>query len=159
MHRVGFEWKREELGASEETVNVPVILVDGRSLSELVGEVERLPASAEGSPSLAGNYAGLAPWAFEGDGARSVSAHYLGGEGSHLHAGPRKKTVLLGCPCGEAGCWPLMARVEVTPDEVVWDEFEQPHREGWSYEALGPLHFAREQYETALRELEWAATG
>jgi hypothetical protein len=38
------------------------------------------------------------------------------------------KTPVLGCECGEWGCWPLMARITATTDLVIWDCFEQQHR-------------------------------
>jgi hypothetical protein len=80
---------------------------------------------------------------------------FLGNEDSHLYCGPREKTVLLGCTCGEPGCWPLMARVEVSPLEVRWDEFEQPHRRGrWSHATLGPFVFDRRPYEATLTQAE-----
>jgi hypothetical protein len=129
------------------------LLVDGRDLAELVREVELPHARAEGAPSIAGAYAGLAPSQLCG----GLRSHFLGGEGSDLACGAREKTVLLGCDCGEPGCWPLMARVSIEGDAVVWSEFEQPHRrDAWSYEGFGPLRFAREQYEAALAEAESA---
>jgi hypothetical protein len=84
-----------------------------------------------------------------------VIEHFLGDPGSHMYCGPREKTVLLGCTCGDAGCWPLMARIEVTATEVRWNDFEQPHRREWSHAGLGPLAFSREHY---MRELDEAAT-
>jgi hypothetical protein len=63
------------------------------------------------------------------------------------------KTPVLGCECGEWGCWPLMARITVTGDLVVWDSFEQPHRMTRNYTAFGPFQFDRRQYDDALRAL------
>ena len=63
--------------------------------------------------------------------------------------------MLLGCECGELGCWPLMARIDVREGEIVWSDFEQPHRaDSWSYQALGPIGFERNQYEDALARAE-----
>jgi hypothetical protein len=129
------------------------LLVDDRDLAELVREVELPHARAEGAPRIAGAYAGLAPSQLRG----GLRRHFLVGEGSDLACGPREKTVLLGCDCGEPGCWPLMARVSVEEDAVVWSEFEQPQRrDAWSYAGFGPLRFARAQYEAALAESERA---
>jgi hypothetical protein len=128
------------------------IEVNGRPLVELVGEVERPFAEREGSPGIAGAYAPLELRVFE-----SVGDHFHGVPGSDLVCGPRDKTVLLGCDCGEPGCWPLMARVEVDPHTVTWDGFTQPHRdERWSYDAMPVLTFEREQYEEALAGLRTA---
>jgi hypothetical protein len=59
-------------------------------------------------------------------------------------------TVLLGCECGEWGCWPLTARVEIGDGVVRWTGFRQGHRD-WDLSALGPFEFELEQYMTALR--------
>jgi hypothetical protein len=128
------------------------IEVNGRPLAELVGEVERPFAEREGSPDIAGNYAGLASRLLD-----SVDDHYHGAPGSDLVCGPRDHTVLLGCECGEPGCWPLMARIEVGPETVSYSDFTQPHRdERWSYDAMPVLTFEREQYEEALAGLRTA---
>jgi hypothetical protein len=125
------------------------IEVNGRPLVELVGEVERPFAEREGSPGIAGAYAPLELRVFD-----SVDEHFHGAPGSDLVCGPRDKTVLLGCDCGEPGCWPLMARVEVDHHTVTWDGFTQPHRdERWSYDAMRPLTFDRRQYDEALAAL------
>jgi len=62
----------------------------------------------------------------------------------------KHRVPLLVCDCGEPGCWPLMATVEVTDHEVVWRDFRQPHREKWDYTALGPFTFDRAEYARAL---------
>lgn len=58
---------------------------------------------------------------------------------------------LLGCPCGLWFCWPLMARVALTPATVTWSRFHYPEREDWGELPLGPFVFERTVYETALR--------
>ena len=127
------------------------VLIDEVDLIELVRRVELLDAEREGHPDIAGGYAGLVAWRLRG----RLSEHFLGGEDSHLYCGPHEKTVLLGCTCGEPGCWPLMARVEVSPLEVRWDEFEQPHRRRrWSHATLGPFVFGRALYEATLAQAE-----
>jgi hypothetical protein len=143
MHQATFTWDPD---ADEDGAGLRVS-VDGRDLADVIAEVERPHAEAEGHPGMEGGYSGLPPsWLDEG-----LRAHYLGGPESHLASGPRDKTVLIGCPCGEPGCWPLMAQVEVTGQEVRWSDFEQPHRRGrWSYDDFGPLVFDRRQYEAAL---------
>ncbi|WP_030019487.1 hypothetical protein [Streptomyces monomycini] len=62
-------------------------------------------------------------------------------------------TVLLGCQCGEQGCWPLMARIAVTGEFVIWDSFEQPYRPERDYTAFGPFQFDRKQYGDAVQAL------
>jgi hypothetical protein len=155
MAEIGFAWDptadRETGGRGALSV-----FVDGQDLSLLVAEHEQPYADAEGHPDLAGSYAGLDPRRFE----QSVSDHFLGYAGSDLACGPRDKTVLLGCTCGEPGCWPLMARIEANDAEVIWREFEQPHRRSrWSYEDFGPITFHRTQYDEALKALEANLSG
>ncbi len=62
------------------------------------------------------------------------------------------KVALLGCS-GEVGCWPLLARVQVTDDQVVWDSLSQPHRQARDYAGFGPFIFAHSQYRSALQTL------
>lgn len=142
MRRIEFRWDR----AGHRGSGALLIDVDGVSLAKLVADVEAPSAAAEGHPDLAGSYAGLAVWACPSD----LERHFLGGDESHLHCGPHDKTVLMGCECGEAGCWPLMATISVQDDIVRWSSFEQPHRRGrWSYGDFA-LDFDRPQYCAAL---------
>ncbi|MFG2292952.1 hypothetical protein [Streptomyces sp. NPDC048603] len=57
---------------------------------------------------------------------------------------------LLGCCCGVWECWPLLARVTVTPHEVTWSGFRQLYRPEWGELAIGPYAFGRAAYEDAL---------
>ncbi|MFD5180994.1 hypothetical protein ACFWM1_34645 [Nocardia sp. NPDC058379] len=77
----------------------------------------------------------------------------------HFHGSSyvmRQKAPVLACSCGEMGCWPLLTRITLTGDLVVWDCFEQPHRTTRDYTALGPFLFDRDQYDKALQELDAA---
>jgi hypothetical protein len=56
---------------------------------------------------------------------------------------------LLGCQCGEVGCWPLTTRVTVNNNRVLWDSFRQPHRER-DYSRFGPFVFDLDQYRNAV---------
>lgn len=58
-----------------------------------------------------GAYGGLVP-AFYRYGP--LDEHFLGKENPGL--GP--KTAVLGCQCGDVGCWPLMARMTTTGNVV-----------------------------------------
>lgn len=55
MHRVSFVWNPDGLDPYGEVR----VIVDGRELAELVRPVEHPHAEAEGSPTIAGAYAGL----------------------------------------------------------------------------------------------------
>jgi len=137
----------QEVGHVTWTINLKV---NGRDLRDIVREIESPFAEAEGHPQLAGQYTGL-PVSH----LMPPSQHLLG-----QPTGPYSytdKVTLLQCSCGEPGCWPLLARVTVTADTVVWNEFEQPHRRGyWRYEDLGSFVFDRSQYELALETVSQA---
>ncbi len=132
-----------------ELGEIVAVEVNGRDLAEHAADVERPWAEAEGHPDRAGGYVGLQPSWLHG----SERQHFTGGPGSDMACGPADKTVLLGCGCGEPGCWPLMARVTEGPEAIVWSDFEQPHRT-WSHEGLGPFRFARARYLGALAAVE-----
>jgi aminoglycoside phosphotransferase (APT) family kinase protein len=89
---------------------------------ELVRSIELPAARRERNPDLAGDYAGLRT-----DMVRWPSRHYLGhpvlsvfGDGD---------TVLLGCGCGDWGCWPFTAIVTVEHDTVTWSGYRTGHRD------------------------------
>ncbi|MFB2597476.1 hypothetical protein ACEXQE_06775 [Herbiconiux sp. P17] len=94
-----------------------------------------------------GGYGGIVPRHFRfGD----LTAYYLGLEEKQWPA--PGKVWLLGCECGEVGCWPLSAEVAVTDATVVWSGFSQPHRPQRDYMRFGPFEFDRAQYDAAVRE-------
>jgi len=109
------------------------VLIDGRDLLDRVKEVELPQATADGQPDLAGSYQGLTPEQWE-----ALPEQY--GDG---------RAAVLGCICGEVGCWPFRVRITWRSDTVTWSDFQQQNR-GWSHETLGPFVFAREQYEAAV---------
>ena len=114
--------------------------VDGVSLVE---EVAAFEARRKYSPS--GGYAGIIPAYFNfGDLRR-----YFEGHAERPWPSPGR-TCLLGCDCGELGCWPLTAAIAVSTDEVIWSDFAQPHRPKWNYEGFGPFVFDRAQYADAV---------
>ena len=136
---------RPDLNAHEV---VPV--VDGELLTSLVDEFE----IAAGMQPAGGAYGGLIPAFFR---FGPLDEHFHGRSTSAMGS----KTALLGCSCGEWGCWPLMARIAVTQGLVTWDAFEQPHRPERDYARLGPYRFPRRQYDAALVGLRYevAAAG
>lgn len=91
-------------------------------------------------------YGGLIPQSFRFGPMRD---HFYG----HSTDAMGPKTPVLGCECGEWGCWPLMAHIIVTADSVTWDSIEQPHRKTRDYTAFGPFRFDRRQYDDALQAL------
>lgn len=146
MSRVTFSWDP----AGHDGAGELKITVDEVALPNRLAAIELADATAEDHPDIAGNYAGLAPWACPPD----VTEHFHGSPGSHLHCGPHDKTVLMGCTCGEVGCWPLMARISVEGERVRWADFEQPHRRGrWTHDDVAFV-FDRSQYDAALESAQ-----
>lgn len=121
------------------------ILVNGERLEVLAREVELESAAAEGNLKLAGSYAPLTL-----SDIRSDRRHFLAAPVAQWFEDG--DTVLMGCPCGEWGCWPLTARVDVEPSTVRWHGFRNGHRD-WDLGALGPFEFDRVQYEAAIAEI------
>jgi hypothetical protein len=118
--------------------------VNGRDLSELVAAFE-----VERGFDAAGGYAGIIPAYFRYGPLRD---YYMGAE-EHPYWGPIGKIAVLGCECGEVGCWPLYAEVQTDADSFTWLNFEQPHRRGRDYGDFGPFRFARGEYEASLADL------
>jgi hypothetical protein len=140
------EFRVVERVLADEPARVVGIWIDGVPLAELARRVELPFAEAEGKPDLAGSYEGLSAR----DGILWPSRHFHGEPG--LSAFDDGDTVLLGCVCGDWGCWPLAADVAVAEDLVTWSRFRNGHRDTWDLEDLGPFVFARTQYEAALRQ-------
>ncbi|MEV6671749.1 hypothetical protein [Streptomyces sp. NPDC051162] len=98
--------------------------IDGIPLTELIDKFE---TGARMQP--AGNaYGGLIPQDYR---FGSVEDHFHGWSTDAMGS----KTPVLGCSCGEWGCWPLMTRITTTADAVTWDSFEQPYRTARDYTA------------------------
>lgn len=118
--------------------------VDGVRLLDLVSTYERAARF-----DVAGQYAGLVLDHFNyGD-----LTEYLTGEPGYAFGDKPGTIALLGCDCGEVGCWPFLAQVVLDNDLVTWRDFAQPNRPKRDYGHLGPFTFARTQYLKAIRTL------
>ncbi|MCC3763844.1 hypothetical protein K3N28_12285 [Glycomyces sp. TRM65418] len=151
MNRVEFEVVdvvRPEVGGADpdavETVRQLTITVDGVPLEALARPVELPFASADGQAELAGRYQALQDlrvcW---------PSRHFL--DEPFLSESDDGDAVLMGCICGDPGCWPLSADIGLDDHTVTWSRFNNVHRPHWDHSALGPFVFDRAQYEAALR--------
>ena len=140
---------RLEIGGRDDPVGGIVdaveVIVDGRNLVDLAREVELPFAARDRNHQLAGDYVGLPPEAVYAPSRRLL------GEPEDSWDDWEGRISLLGCGCGNVGCWPLQARITVGVDAVVWDDFVQPHRRRWKHRTLGPFAFDRGEYEAALR--------
>lgn len=122
--------------------------VDNVSLVKLVSGFEHAAGY-----DVPGQYAGLVLDHFKfGD----LTAYLAGEPGSYWSG--EGVIALLGCDCGEVGCWPLEARVLCDDDWVTWRGFAQPFRPKRDYGTFGPFVFRRSQYERAAREVDAVVT-
>ena len=128
----------EPLDDGRQSVRSVLPVVDGVSLADLVEEFER-----SWGYEPAGGYGGLVPEFYS---FGPLDDYYLGG--GEYRGGPRRP--LLGCSCGEWGCWPLMVTIEASEGVVRWRDLAQPHREERDYAGLGPFQFDRVDYERAV---------
>jgi hypothetical protein len=139
MGRVDFRLQAENLGVGRVRTVTPYI--DGVSLVELARRVELGPAAESGESDLAGRYAGLVidgdPW-----------QEWYTGEHPQVWFGDGDSCVL-GCTCGDTGCWPLTARITIRGRHVLWSDFRTGHRP-WDLADLGPFRFNRPAYDRAL---------
>jgi hypothetical protein len=137
-------FEMELLPPNEWGASSALIRIDSRPLLDVITELETPIVSEAGEPSLAGGYVYL--------NAKDViypSRHLLG-EPIRPLLTYGEKVSILECECGCEGCWPLLVRITVSGDEVVWSEFEQPHRPNWHYPKDIRFRFDRIQYERAL---------
>ncbi|GAA4604929.1 hypothetical protein GCM10023107_69980 [Actinoplanes octamycinicus] len=117
--------------------------VDDVSFVDLVSGYEKAAGF-----DVPGQYAGLVVDFFRfGD-----LNDYLLGRPEGGYWGDLGAIALLGCDCGEVGCWPLHAQVVADENRVTWRGFVQPHRPKRDYWDFGPFVFERGQYERAVRE-------
>ena len=122
------------------------IFVNDRNLVEILREVELPFAAREGKPRSAGKYVGL-----PSEDIFLPSPRLLGEPVKYYdYDSSQGKIAVLGCGCGDMGCWPFRVRITLREDVVVWDGFEQPHRHTWRYDELRPFVFDRTQYLSAL---------
>jgi len=137
--------KREDPAAG--LIDAVGIFINDHNLVDTVRKVELPFASRDGRPHRAGSYVGLPPEEMFHPSRRLLGEPETYYDTDYLDG----RLAVLGCGCGEVGCWPLLVRISVTEDRVTWGDFEQPHRKGWRYSRLGPFVFERGAYERALR--------
>ena len=118
--------------------------INGISLLDMIQKIELPFASKDEQPELAGHYEYLPR-----DAVVPPSMH-LFGEPEEIYWVDDEKVAVLFCECGDPGCWPLIVRIKVEDNQVIWSDFEQPHRPDWDYTELGPFTFNRAQYEEQL---------
>jgi hypothetical protein len=119
--------------------------VNGTLLIELICTFER-----ERRFEPAGGYGGLIPQWFK---YGSLDRYFFGDFEQNSYFERMGGIYLLGCQCGEVGCWPLTTRIRASSESVVWDSFQQPHRLDRDYSGFGPFVFDPAQYREAVAVL------
>ena len=142
MHAITFGLVPFE-GGSVDAVRIAIDDVD---FAELVAAFE-----VDVAYEPAGGYGGLIPAYYR---FGPLDRHFLGlAAGSGDIDSESTLTPVLGCECGEWGCWPLLAEITLWSDRVVWTRFANPTRPDSPYPGLGPFEFDRDQYLDALGSL------
>jgi hypothetical protein len=123
------------------------IFINGKNLIQMLREYELPFATKEGSPNIAGGYAGMHPEDFL---YWYLSADWPG-DGVH--------SILTCAGCGEVGCWPMMISATEDDDKVKWSDFHQPHRgpeskaTSWDYSDFPSFEFSKENHESEIHKL------
>ena len=133
-----------EISAGNSQARAIVPLIDSIALTDLISSFE-----TEKSMEPSGGYGGLVPAYYK----YGPLDHYFMGDTRVLGLSDNGKVALLGCECGEVGCWALLARVIVDGQYVHWTDFEQPHRSARDYSSFGPFTFEKPKYLQVLQEL------
>ncbi|MFC0627089.1 hypothetical protein [Kribbella deserti] len=118
--------------------------VDGVSLLDLVSAYEQ-----KSRFDVPGAYAGLKVESFKA----GELADYLLGKPRYSFGDNPGAVALLGCDCGDTGCWPLLAQVLAEDGVVTWSDFAQPHRPKRDYTRFGPFNFNADHYTQTVRTL------
>lgn len=117
-------------------------MLDGTPLTDMISAFESKAAF-----DVVGGYGGLIPEFFN---YGPLDQYFFG---KSPVTDDEARIYLLGCECGEVGCWPLTCVVDLQPDTVVWHSFQQPHRPNRDYLAFGRFTFDISQYNSAIQLL------
>lgn len=144
VRRVSFRVEPWDDPGGREGGRELVPYVDDARLVDLVSTYEQAARF-----DVAGGYAGLVLDHFNyGD-----LNEYLTGAPRYAFGDTPGTIALLGCNCGDVGCWPLLAQVVLTNDLATWRNFTQPHRPNRDYTPFGPFTFRLPQYQQAVNTL------
>lgn len=135
----------EPIWESDRLVTVVIPHINGVPLVRVIDDFEK---AKQFEP--AGGYGGLVPQFFE---YGPLEKYFLGEFDSGSYWSSLGGVYVLGCGCGEVGCWPLQCQISVQSHDVIWKEFCQPHRKTRDYSDFGPFVFDCVQYRDALVKL------
>jgi hypothetical protein len=122
------------------------IVVNGRDLLTVVKELEAPCAEADGATELAGSYHYLSGYTFP--------SGLFEGRPADPDLRAEGQVALMGCDCGEVGCWPFLVSITKRSGEVRWSGFRQPFRPRWDYDRLGMLRFDAAAYDAEIARAE-----
>ena len=114
------------------------IIIDDKNIIDIIGEHESIKGY-----SPAGGYFGLR--------ADHIDPNFYQGKSEAEFGASENKTPILDCSCGSIGCWTLVANIHINDESVVWDDFENVHRNSesispeWDYSSI-KFHFNRKEY-------------
>jgi hypothetical protein len=128
--------------SNEEPLPSIVPVLNGSRLTDLVEAFER-----SRSYEPVGGYAGLVPAFFT---IGPLDQYFMATSNEVFTT---NGFYLLGCECGEVGCWPLVARIIADDRVVQWKDFKQPLRPDRDYSGFGPFLFDADQYQRSVLEL------
>jgi hypothetical protein len=128
--------------SDDDPVPSIVPIVNGIRLTALVEEFER-----QHLYEPVGGYAGMVPTHFN---FGPIDQYFLA---TSMAPPFVDKRWLLGCECGEVGCWPLEAHIVANQREFIWEGFKQPFRPERDYSSFGPFRFEHDQYRRSVIEL------
>lgn len=125
----------------------PIPQLKTKSLRLLVNGVDFADQITAYEESLnyhpAGGYGGLIPDFFN---YGHLTDYLLGRTHQDSYFSDLGRIYLLGCDCGEVGCWPILGSVIASDQHVVWRDFLQPHRPDRDYSGFGPFFFDLNDY-------------
>ena len=141
MDALAFRKTAITVGWTKENFIGAEILINGKSLTALVYDIEKPQAMAEGRPDAADGY------------GEQVAEHLYRQLIGEYIVYEEKGIGLLTCAgCLEDGCRGFFGQVGEVGDEIIWNHFMTPHR-AWDYSALGEFHFDKKQYNEELSRL------
>jgi hypothetical protein len=141
----------EELVEYNPAVYSVTPAINGTPLTQLITAFE---SGQQFEP--AGGYGGLVPQFFD---YGPLDRYLVGDCAPGSYWDDLDGIYVLGCDCGEVGCWPLLCRVTVDVETVVWDGFKQPHRPERDYSRFGPFVFDAAQYRSAANQFQVRFSG
>jgi len=136
----------EPLNAPTQMVLATIPVIDGRRLTDILIEFERKHGFTP-----AGAYGGLV---FEQFNFGPLGRYFRQDFDADDKAFWADGIYVLGCECGEVGCWPVKCFVTSDRTTIVWDRFWQPQRPDRVYAELGLFVFDATQYVNAVADLQ-----